>query len=131
MTTKAYKVGFPNKEGKLQSYVYDMLPESFQCVYTPGEWTEAPAGGLFVFDTLEAALEFSRCSVTQIWECECEEPLPVVKCWRDAPFPMTGAMLESFWQENSSLPASKAPSGTLLFKRVKLTKLVMTRSKHS
>lgn len=115
---KAYKV-LTNKCG---SCIYP-----FQN-YKICEWTypTIPHSKLFVFDTLENALKFGDASEC-IWECEVENPTRV----KYVPSMINCDLLSSFWLNRKNKKASlsketmfRAPEGTLLVDKVKITKLI-------
>ena len=113
--TTCYKLVCKTKEG-YQSLAVAQKP--YQRTYTPGEWTEAEGNtGLFVFRELTAALDFPLNG--DLWECECEGPLPTPEnvAWLTDPDILTAYWTSKLFEE-AVIPC---PPGTKLFKRVKLT----------
>jgi len=102
----------------------------FAVHYEPGIWMKAPEGGLFVFETKEAAelcysgAEYPRSS---LWECLCAEPLPLPNALPSLGL-VTDKDIQTFWLRGSlppkALPMCVPPEGTRLFKQVKLLRRV-------
>jgi len=97
--------------------------------YIPEEWTTAPANsGLFVFETLQGALDFLTWNngpqSYQIWECDCKEPLPTPIA---LPHLINAPEVANFWDsspehyDGGMAGVRPVPLGTRLFKMVKLT----------
>jgi hypothetical protein len=106
--------------------------------YKPGEWVEAPIGGLFVFDSLPAAQRYGTsvnlareytsggASGVVLWECECEEPIPLPEQLTPNPLSLSASLCNAFWSGTPWTGICVIPNGTLTFKRVKLTRLINT-----
>lgn len=101
-----------------------------QVEYKPGEWAEAPIGGLFVFTSQEHAIVWRGCTPNQeIWECECEEPVSKPDLIEGVPDPnfLTLLWAERFWSNDPTTFCDFVfPRNTALFKRVKLIKKIDT-----
>ena len=75
-------------------------------LYVPGEWTDASSGGLFVFKTHEAALNFSSTRIEfgiapireEIWTCECDGLLPPIDQLLVINVITTKEDIEQFWE---------------------------------
>jgi len=73
----AYKVVRRTENGALVSCLMDHPELIVQ--YHPGEWTEAPVGGLLVFSSRASADGFAQRLLAkthnryEVWECEAEE----------------------------------------------------------
>ena len=102
-------------------------PHPWEVSYKPGKWIRAPQPdtGLFVFETLKAAIWFKGIDDV-IWECECEEPLSTPEYILDftgEKGARMGKRLQAYWDEDTkNLDLARTPPGTLLFKKIKLTK---------
>ena len=122
----------------LVSAIGDALPKEWCVFYKPtGEWATARNNsGLFVFETHEAATTYMNGlpnpwhQILEIWECECEESLPVprhVPCLVRIEFGSeNNRKIQDLWDpaRKEDVPGMRTPVGTALFRRIRLiTKL--------
>jgi len=105
-------------DGKRMSAMHGHIPDSVE--YSSDSWTEAPYGGLLVFDSFEWAADFvnGRPRVLEIWKVEVFDLIPL-GC--RGYFPKDDNYRE-LWK--LSADSSIWPRGTQAYKFVKLESLV-------
>ena len=110
---------------RLVSYI-DTLPPGLLTTYIPGEWVEAPVGGLICCNSEYAAANMAFGSA-QVWEAEGEEFMELPINWHD-PFGLHGQEdAGRYWDEEGSRDdcfKDGWPPGTIAFKRIKLVRRV-------
>lgn len=97
-----------------------------QLTYYKGKFTEAPFGGILVFQELSQAKVTASCyTETEIWKAECEDQIKLPQ-FRTHEFDDI-EMLKKVWNEGLTYLKDNTwfwPKGTLAFKRVKLIEKV-------
>ena len=124
----AYKVVRRTEHGTLVSCSTDH-PE-LMVQYRPGEWAEAPVGGLLAFSSWASADGFA-CGLRakthnhyEVWECEAEEPVSLPD-FRAIYTDLTNAVRWLWRQVTIRIPLygfAPWPPDTQAFKRVRLLK---------
>lgn len=121
-----YKV-LRRNEDRLFSAIVGRLNGTVQfCLeYIPDEWISPSLGKIFVFSSLDNAIDFVNerytCSF-EIWECEVENPNRSVY---SIPYADPHAIIK-FWKNEDGLSLKPAPEGTVFCDRVKIIKKVLS-----
>jgi len=120
--TTAYKIVSVVK-GKRLSMSYRQIDDPVE--YKPGEWVEAPYGGLLVFEEMyDDLFDWYQFYYRELWEVSCEEPVPLgfnmLDTGLNCGMGWNGALAVGSW---ISLPRNW-PSQTCAYKRVRLDKRI-------
>ena len=116
----AYKTVWEKRRGV---FVSAAASGELQVRYIPGQWAEAPVGGLLCWGSLESATKF-RAYRRFVFEAEAEDPLPLPPVrvlhpeWRD--------FAEGVWLRHCDPCGDNVgwPEGTIAFRRVKILRRV-------
>jgi len=115
-----------NRSGRLFSA---FVESPFDLEYIPGQWTDAPIGGILVFTHKIFAVNFSySVPSNEIWRCEVDGPVDLppfralVKCvYRE--------VLIDIWRNQCRTDMGKNtlanwPAGTVAYERVRLVEKI-------
>jgi hypothetical protein len=121
-----YKALHRTPDGKLISPV---AHPSWAVEYKPGEWVQAPVGGLFLSPTEKYARHIAETcaeSPAEVWECEAQDPIN--KPWVALPFDPIG--MTSVWLSDEYTPGPRMPkhpdicAPAKLFRQVRLVRRI-------
>jgi hypothetical protein len=117
---QVYKVVAKRGQRLASSHAWGEL----EVAYKPGQWAEAPVGGLLAFDSFEAARAFALRQYPrrrQVWEAEADEAVPLPAYCLIGP--TSTARARAVWEQNKRASA-RWPEGTVAYRRLRLLRRV-------
>ena len=124
----AYKVLHRNHLGELWSYIKSEGDYWFGIQYSETDWTVAPFGGLFVFDTSYNADDFisnmPNDQIIEKWTVEVDKLTSINKCMT---INSSSAPYQAFWENHDKYKLNRifsmdVPKGTYLCNKLRLLK---------
>lgn len=113
----------------VNGYIYESAfnISDYRIRYAKGEWARPVFGKLFVFDTLENAINWMKKDKwgNVIFECEVENPTPINEL-----IPSFSFLIRCFWEDLDRIKKTyrgdlkSAPIGSIWCDAVKITTLV-------